>query len=251
MATNQEGGQGLKLPSGTSVVLRPYGPAAADAIGDVALDAEGTNYDKALSFLIESLGGKPMPKWHEDQRGVLEITRGMLLNDYLLSVFLPVAAWHEGVYDGNVTINNGKQLWVNIPLLDKEGKTLERFTPAPYPMGNEKQHEWAVDRPDGKYTFRINMLDGEARAKIVAQGGAKNANDQLLARLPRYSDPAGSWTAYNPKDNPPGWIAKEVAGTVKRIDPVINFAAAVPVGGGATVPVTMFAVPDFFLRDFM
>lgn len=255
---NNEGRLQLDLPSGRKAVLRPYDAYVADALGDVALQEEGTAYDKAICGLAESIDGQPMPSFEEDRIKAINTARELLLNDYHHIIFMAAASYRDGFFEGDVPdIQEGGMFPGFLQLLEEDGSPLERFEPPSYPLGTDKKHEWEEtvtvkggDTPEIKpVKFKLTLLDGHARARMI-DSGARNFNADLVSRNPAwYDDKKGMWIKYQPKAHPPSWVAKILSTKAKEIDPVIQYSGKFK-NRGRTVEVSLFGIPDFFLRDF-
>ena len=251
---NNEGRMPLVLPSGRKAILRPYDAYTADAIGDTALEEEGTSLDKAVCGLIEALDGKALPRFEDDRGPAISAARDLLLNDYHYIIFMAVASFRDGVFDGEVPDGKGGTFNGHMELLDNEGKALKHFQPPPYPLGTAKTHEWEEEVPElgGKLVnFKLTLLDGKARASMI-EDEAPNLNITLLSRNPAYHDPQKDMLIkYDPKArlNSPSWAARILTRKAKEIDPVIQFSGLFK-NKGQSVNRSFFQIPDFFLRDF-
>ena len=249
---NNEGRMPLSLPSGRKAILRPYDAYVADAMGDTALQEEGTALDKAISGLVEAMDGEKFPSFEEDRGAAINAARDLLLNDYHLIIFMAAASFRDGFFEGKVPDGEGGSFDGYLELLDEEGKPLERFQPPPYPLGTEKKHEWeeAVPELDGKIVkFKMSLLDGSARARML-EDEMPNLNIDLVSRNPAFRDPVKeTWVKYQPKARPPTWAARILSRKAKEVDPVIQVSGIFK-NKGKKIVRSLFAVPDFFLRDF-
>jgi hypothetical protein len=247
---NDEGRMSLDLPSSRKAILRPYDAWVADAIGDAALDEDNTNLDKAISGLVESLDGETFPNWDDDSAKAINTARDMLLNDYLFILFMAVASYRDGFFEGDVPDRDGGTFYARLQLLDKNGLPLDQYKPPDYPLGKDKICEWDEEIGGKQTKFKFDLLDGHARAAILSSGGV-NLNTAMVNRKPRYhmeGDPA--MEQYNPKMHPPAAISKAFAKKMREIDPVIQFNATFTNPKGQKITHSLFGVPDFFLRDF-
>lgn len=252
MTVNDEGRMSLDLPSGRKAIIRQYDAWTADAIGDVAMDEENTNLDKAIGGLVERLDGEPFPQWDDDSTKAINTARDLLLNDYLFTLFMAVASYRDGFFEGDVPDRDGGTFYARHQLLDKEGLPLDKYKPPPYPLGKEKMCEWSEEIGGREVKFRFDLLDGYARAAILTTGGV-NLNTAMVNRKPRYLDPdekTGEWTQYNPKMRPPAEISKAFARKMREVDPVVQFNATFTDPKGRKITHSLFGIPDFFLRDF-
>ncbi len=242
----------LDLPSGQKAILKPYDAYTADAMGDTALQEEGTALDKAICGLVESIDGKAFPSFEDDRGKAIKAARNLLLNDYHLIIFMAAASFRDGFFEGKVSDGKGGSFDASLHLLDEEGNPQERFKPPPYPNGADKKHEWEEEVPElaGKNVkFRLTLLDGSARARML-EDEMPNLNIDLVSRNPAYfDDEKQMWVLYDPKGRPPTWAAKILSRKAKEIDPVIQFSGIFK-NRGRTIRISMFAIPDFFLRDF-
>ncbi len=250
---NNEGRVTLTLASGRKAVLIPYDAYCAEAIGDQALLEEGTAYDKAVAGLLEAIDGKPVPNFEKDREGALDAVRDLLLNDYHEILFIAAASFRDGVFEGEFPDRDESTFFARIPLLNKDGTPLDKFTPDPYPKGTDKKYEWSEDLPGiGEVTFRFDLLDGHARARML-ENGVTNLNADLVSRLPRYKLPGNDkvWTRYEPKTRPPLAVSQALTRKTKEIDPLIQYIVTARNPKGQKVSQSLMAVPDFFLQGFI
>lgn len=249
---NNEGRMSLSLPSGRKAIIRSYDAYIADAMGDTALQEEGTALDKAISGLVEAIDGEKFPSFEEDRGGAIRAARGLLLNDYHFIIFMAAASFRDGFFEGKIPDGEGGSFDGHIDLLDNDGNPLEQFQPPPYPLGTDKKHEWeeAVPELDGQLVkFKMSLLDGAARARML-DDEMPNFNADLVSRNPAfYNQTKDMWIKYQPKARPPVWASRILSRKVKVIDPVIQFTGIFK-NKGKKITRSLIGIPDFFLQDF-
>ncbi len=248
---NNGGRLKLTLPSGRVAVLRPYDAYVANAIGDQALQDEGTNFDKALCGLIETLDGDAVPNFDTDRFKALEVVRGLLLNDYHWILFMACASYREGLFEGDIPDQEGDEFFGQIHLFDPQGNPLQQFIPDIYPNGDERVCKWTEDLPKlGETEMMFNLLDGSSRADML-DTGVDNLNAFLIGRKARwYRKDISQLEPYNPATRPPSSVSKALTAKMREIDPTIQYSVKVR-NRGRRFTISLFQIHDFFLRDFI
>ena len=244
----------VDLRSEGTAMVRPYDAYVADAVGDKELEVTADNWDKAISGCIESIDDKPFPQYNQEPDLARNAVRAMLVNDMHHVLFMSIATFREGVFEGEaVDPSTGKATPCRIQLLDDDGMPLEHFMPPKYPNGSDRTFEWEEPVPgaEGKTCkMSFTLLTGATRADIIT-GEDRNLNEELMARKPMwYNETVEILTDYNPKDRPPSWVSNAITTKIDEIDPVIQYT--VTVGRGRTkFRIPLFGVPDFFLQGFI
>lgn len=251
---NHEGRIAPTLPSGRKVVLKPYDAYVAQAIGDTALQEEGTAYDKAVHGCIEALDGAGLPDWIDDRLGAIQAVRNLHLNDYHYILFLACASFRDGRFEGDIPDDEGGTFFGRFDLFGKDGKPLDIYTPPDYPLGLKKKYEEEIDIPElgGKVTIEFDLLDGHARASML-DSGITNLNIDVLSRNPRWTNPKkqNKKMPYRPNDRPPPALSIAFTSAMREVDPVIQYTIKSRTPKGKKIQQSVFGIPDFFLRGFI
>lgn len=251
---NHEGRVSLKLPSGRKAVLKPYDAYVAQAIGDTALQGEGTAYDKAVHGCLEALDGASLPDWVDDRLGAINAVRNLHLNDYHYILFIACASFRDGRFEGDIPDDEGGTFFSSFDLFGKDGKPLEIYTPPEYPLGLKKSYSEEIDIPElgGKVTIEFDLLDGHARASML-DSGITNLNIDVLSRNPRWTDPKrdNKKMPYRPNERPHPALSIAITKAMRKVDPVIQYTVKSRTPKGKTIQQSIFGIPDFFLRGFI